>query len=574
MSAGQLYRFGPYTFDSQGRVLMRGSKDLGLPPKAADTLHQLLANAGSVVDKGALLDSVWPGVVVGEGSLTRTVSILRKALGGNDASHAYIATVSKRGYRFVAPIDRGAPAESEDARTMLAVLPIENLSASKRYDYFSDGLTEEMISQLSTLNPERLGVIARTSSMMFKGTAKRIGEIGRELGVHYLLQGSVRRERGRVRIAAQLIQARDETHVWADTYEREAGDVLRLQCEVAQAIAREIQVKLTPRVAQRLTGVPEMPAATYQAFLKGRHFLNQRTESGMRDSIAQFETALEHCPTYAPAYAGIADANVMLACRGMVPARETFRRARNAARRALDLDADLGDAHASLAHVRLHDWDWEGLDQDFRRAAELSPSHAIAYYWYGEYLMCQGKPAEAIATTEAALRLDPLSPVIRSALGMILYLARRFDRASELLVGAVETTPEHFLPHFRLGLIRIQQQRFDDAIRSLKTATTLANRSTETQAALAIAYAASGERAQAARIVQQLERLRSKRYVLPYNIAKIYAAGKDRARTFEWLETAYEGGNPDLIELNSEPLFDAVRDDKRFTQLMRRIGWS
>ncbi|HKE45105.1 MAG TPA: tetratricopeptide repeat protein [Steroidobacteraceae bacterium] len=574
MSAGQHYRFGPFTFDGHGRVLLRDSKDLGLPPKAADTLNLLLEHAGSVVDKGTLLDSVWPGVVVGEGSLTRTVSILRKALGGNDASRAYIATVSKRGYRFVAPLDRGAAEEPAQSRTMLAVLPIENLSSSRRHDYFSDGLTEEMIAQLSTLNPERLGVIARTSSMMFKGTAKRIGEIGRDLGAHYIVQGSVRRERGRVRIAAQLIQVRDETHVWADTYEREAGDMLRLQCEVAQAIAREIQIKLTPRVARRFTDTSDIPAATYQAFLRGRHFLNQRTESGMRDSIAQFEAALEHCPTHAPAYAGIADANVMLACRGMVPARETFRRARSAARRALDLDAESGDARASLAHVRLHDWDWEGLDQDFRRATELSPSHAIAYYWYGEYLMCQGRPEEAIATTEAAVRLDPLSPVIRSALGMILYLARRYDRASEVLVDAVETTPEHFLPHLRLGLVRIQQQRFADAIRCLKLSTALASRSTETQAALAMAYAASGERAKAARIVKQFERQRGKRYVLPYNIAKIHAAAKDRTRAFEWLETAYEGGNPDLIELNSEPLFDPIRDDKRFTHLMRRIGWS
>ncbi|HZF16853.1 MAG TPA: winged helix-turn-helix domain-containing protein [Steroidobacteraceae bacterium] len=574
MSSGSRYRFGPFTFDAHGRMLLRGEKDLGLPPKAADTLLALLEKAGSVVDKTTLLDCVWAGRVVGEGSLTRTISILRKALGGDDASRAYIATVSKRGYRFVAPIDEGAGGKPADPRVMLAVLPFENLGAGRAHDYFSDGLTEEMIAQLSALNPQRLGVIARTSSMMFKDSKKRTGDIGRDLRVHYLLEGSVRRSRGRVRIAAQLIQVSDETQVWAENYERKAGDVLRLQCEVAEAIAREIQVKFSPRVSRRPDIALEVPVKAYEAFLKGRHLLNQRTETGMQGSIAQFEAALRFCPTYAPAYAGIADANVMLACRGMLPAKETFRRARAAARKALELDVELGDAHGSLAHVRLHDWDWEGLDQDFRRATDLNPSLAIVHYWYAEYLMCQGKPEAAIASAESAYRLDPLSPVIRSSLAMILYLARRYDRAATLVVEALEATPDHFLPHLRLGLIRTQQRQYGDALVHLRKALKLSGQSTETLAALALGHAASGDRRAAQAIVNRLERMKGKRYVLPYNIARIYAAARDRERALAWLETAYEGGNPDLIELNSEPVFDSLRGDRRFAHLMRRIGWA
>ena len=574
MAASAEYRFGPYRFDADGRVLFRGSQDLGLPPKAADTLHLLLTHAGRVVDKAQLLDTVWANVVVGEGSLTRTVSILRKALGGEDASRAYIATVSKRGYRFVAPLDQRTDAANADQRVMLLVLPFGNSSATRSYDYFSDGLTEEMIAQLARLNPAQLGVIARTSSMMFKDSKRRVREIGRELGVRYVLEGTVRRGRNRVRIAARLIQVSDETQIWAESYERSAGDVLRLQCEVAAAIANEIRIKLAPRAAERLQAAPEIPAAALEALLKGRHCLNQRTESAMRVSIAHFETALQHCPGCALAYAGIADANVMLACRGMVPAKETFRSSAEAARRALEIDPELGDAHGSLAHVRLHDWDWVGLDQQFRRAIELAPSLAIVYYWYGEYLMSQNRPEEAIATTSTAQRLDPLSPVIRASLGMILYLARKYDRASEILVDAIETSPEHFLPHMRLGLIRIQQKQFPEAIRELKIATRLAEESTETQAALATAYAASGDRANAMRIARKLERTRGKRYVLPYNIAKIYAAANDRMRAYDWLETAYEGGNPDLIELNSEPLFDCLRSGRHLTRLMRKIGWA
>lgn len=575
MASESHYKFGPFRFDPKGRVLLRGSKDVGLPPKAAETLLVLITNADEVVEKDTLFNSVWAGTVVGEGSLTRTISILRKALGGDARDGAYIATVSKRGYRFVAPISRvdsGKEAVA-DQRAMLAVLPFENLSAGPRYEYFSDGLTEEMIAQLSRLNPERLGVIARTSSMMFKNSRKGIAGIGAELGVHYVLEGSVRRGRGRIRIAAQLIRVSDETHVWAENYERKAGDVLRIQCEVAAAVAREIQIKLTPLATRRLIAAQEVPANTYEAYLKGRHVFNKRTEAGMRESIAHFEQALRYDPTYAPAYAGIADAQVMLACRGMVPAKETFRRARAAARKAIDLDSELGDAHGSLAHVRLHDWDWEGLDQDFRRAIDLNPSLAIVHYWFGEYLMCQGRREEAVAAAETAYRMDPLSPVIRSSLAMILYLAHRFDESAELLVRTCESNPGHFLPHMRLGLVRIAQRKHPEAIAVLKKAIKLSEGSTETLAALGTAYAASGNTRLSRGILNRLHRLKGKRYVLPYNVAKIHAAAHDRNKTYEWLETAYEGGNPDLIELNSEPVFDRIREETRFKHLMRRIGW-
>jgi len=573
MSAGPEYSFGPYRFDAKGRMLFRGTRDLGIPPKAAETLSLLLEHAGEVVDKTQLLDAVWANVVVGEGSLTRTISILRKALGGEAASRAYIATVSKRGYRFVAPLDRRADNAPVDARVMLLVLPFENASATRPYDYFNDGLTEEMIAQLARLNPEQLGVIARTTSMMFKDSKRRVSEIGRELGVQYVLEGTVRRGREQVRIAARLIKVADETQVWAESYERKPGDVLRLQREVAATIAREIKIKLAPGAA-RVESMREMPAEGFEALLKGRHLLSQRTERAMRSSITQFENVLHHCPDCAGAWAGIAEANIMLACRGIVPAKETFRQSAAAARKAIELDGEQGDAHGSLAHVRLHDWDWTGLDEQFRRATELAPSLALVYYWYGEYLMSMGRPEEAIRSAANGLKRDPLSPVVRSSYGMTLYLARHYDRASEMLVNAIETSPGHFLPRMRLGLVRIQQKQFPEAIQQLKIATRLAEGSTETQAALAMAYAASGDRANAARITRKLENLRGRRYVLPYNIAKIYAAGNDRTRAFDWLETAYEGGNPDLIELNSEPIFDCLRTDRHLAQLMRRIGWS
>ena len=567
------YEFGPFRLDAAGPVLLRDGEIVSLAPKAAYTLLLLVENAGKVVDKEELLKKVWRDTFVEEGSLTRTVWLLRKALGESEPE--YIATVSKRGYRFSALVTEGREKHSLSPRrrSVLVVLPFENMSGDVAQEYFNDGLTEEMITQLSRLNPERLRVIARTSAMRYKAAKKGIREIGRELGVSHVLEGSVRQEAGRVRIAVQLIQVSDETHVWADTYERNLGDILKLQSEVSQTVAKEIRVKLTPKEKRRLAAAGEVSPAAYEAYLRGRHLWNRRTEEGMRRSITYYEEAIRRYPEYAMAYAGVADSYVMLACRGMVPAKGTFRKAKAAARKALDLDSELGEAHGSLAHVRLHDWDWEGLEQDFQRAIGLNPADAIVYYWYGEFLMSLGRPDEAIAITQEAHQADPLSAVIGASLGMILYLARRYDQAAAVLQHAQEITPEHFLPHMRMGLVRVQQGKYEDALNELQTAVGLADQSTETLAALAIAYATAGNREKAQAITSDLEAALGKRYVLPYNFAKIYAASDNIEKAFDWLRKAYDDGSPDLIELNSEPIFDRMRSDPRFSDLMERVGW-
>ena len=575
MPSPKSYLFGSYRLQFPPGLLYRGHEIAPLPPKAAQVLLVLLENSGEVVSKTDLLKSAWQNAVVEEGSLTRTISVLRKALGTGPDGRNYIATISKRGYRFTVPIRLSEkPARAAKEKVLLVVLPFDNLSPDPDQEYFSDGLTEEMITQLSRLNPERLGVIARTSAMMYKGTKKRIAQIGNELGVQYVLEGSVRRAGNQLRISAQLIRVDDETHVWAENYARSLGDVLKLQSEVARSIAAEIQIKLTPRGERTLREAAGVAPEAYEAYLKGRHSWNKRTEEGMRNSIAHYQDAIHLCPEYASAHAGVADSYVMLACRGMVPAKDTFRKAKTAARKAIDLDDGLGAAHASLAHVRLHDWDWEGLEKDFRHAIELDPSQGIAYYWFGEYLMTMGRPEEAIAVTHEAHRMDPLSPVIGSSLAMILYLARKYDRALEVLERTREIHPDHFLPHMRMGLILTQKGDHNQAISELKTAVALSNKSTETLAALAAAFAAAGNIKQAKELTTQLERLQGRQYVLPYNIAKIHAAAGNKPKAFHWLEKAYDEGNPDLIELNSEPVFDSIRGDSRLSDLMCRVGWN
>jgi TolB-like protein/Tfp pilus assembly protein PilF len=561
--------FGPFRLDARARVLYRGDMDVQLPPKAAETLVVLVENAGELVEKEELLRRVWPDVVVGEGSLTRTISILRKALGPRANGQEYIITASKRGYRFTERIER-AEVESapSDGGRVLAVLPF---GGSEEDAWLADGLTEEMITQLSRLDPSQLRVIALGSAMRFRRSGRPLRDAGTELGASLVLTGSVRHAGDRVRIAAQLSRVDDEALVWAESYDRLLGDILRLQSEVARSIARQIQVKLSPRLERALAGAGAISPQAYEAYVRGRHFWNRRTEEGMRRSIALFHEVIRLEPGHALARAGIADAYAMLACRGMGPAIDLLALARDEAERAVALEPELAEPRGSLAHIRLHTWDWDGLEQEFLRAIDASPSQAIIRYWYAEFLMASGRPDEAIAQAEEGRRTDPISPLTASSLGMILYLARRHDRAEQVLEQALDLEASHFLPHLRLGLVRIQQGRSAEALREMERAVELASASTETRAALAIAHAAAGNSGASRALVEGLLRERPTQFVLPYNLAKVHAAAGDVAEALRWLRTSFEELNPDLIELGTEPLFDRIRGAPEFGELLRKL---
>jgi TolB-like protein/tetratricopeptide (TPR) repeat protein len=575
MVSGQ-YEFGAYRFDAQSRMLFRGDDHVALPPKLTELLVALVEAEGRVLSREQLLQRLWPDTVVEEGSLTSHISMLRKALGEGSNGQDFIETLAKRGYRFVAPVkwaahqavDRGVD------RAMLVVLPFENLTAGERYDYFSEGLTEEMITELARLSPEHLGVIARTSAMQFKSTTKNIAQIGSELGVSHVLEGSVRRVGERVRITAQLIRVSDESHLWAQSYERGLHDVLEVQAEVARAVAREIQIKLTPHEQRRLDSDKTRPINTkaYELYLRGRHFWYRRTEEGIRKSIDCFEEALQYDPSFAAAYDGISDAHTMLACRGMTPALESFHKAKAAARQAVRLQPELGEGYASLAHVRLHDWDWVGLESDFRQAAELDPGYAIAHYWYAEYLMAMGRTHEAVGRVQHAWELDPLNSVINASVGMIRYLAHDFDGALVVLQRGLEIDPTHYVSYLRIGLVCLQKNLPHEAINAMRQAVTHSGGSTEALAGLAQAHAVTGDKLAMERIVKELGES-GDRYVSPYNIARVYGAIDDKQRALEWLERAYREHNPDLIELTREPSFAGLHSNAKFRELAQRIGW-
>jgi tetratricopeptide (TPR) repeat protein len=348
---------------------------------------------------------------------------------------------------------------------------------------------------------------------------------------------------------------------------------LVLQSDIAQAIAREIKIQLSPRAAARPAG-EAIGAQAHEAYLKGRYFWNKRTEDALKKGIVHFEEAIAQEPRYAAAYDGLADSYVMLACRGVLPARETFQQARTAVLKALEIDAALGEGYATLAHVRLHDWDWTDLDADFQRALEVNPSHAFAYYWYGEYLMTMGRVDESIAMVKVAHEMDPLSSVLSAAFGMLLYLARRYDEAVDLLRAALDLDAGHFLLHFRLGLVSIQKGWRRPAIDQMQSAVALSGRSTEALTGLAQAYGAAGLLTEMQAIVHELDRQAGQRYVSPYNRARVHATAGHVELAFRWLERAHVERNPDLIELRSEPVFDGLRSDPRFADLSRRVGWT
>jgi TolB-like protein/Flp pilus assembly protein TadD len=570
------YEFGAYRLDVESRMLFHKGEHLALPPKAAELLVALVEAAGKPLTREHLLRLLWPDTIVEEGSLTSHISLLRKALGEGPEGQDFIDTLPKRGYRFVAPAKRiGSLGSNPGAeRLMLVVLPFENFSVGERYDYFSDGLTEEMITELARLSPERLGVIARTSAMQFKSTTKSAGEIGSGLGVSHVLEGSVRRAGERVRITAQLIRVSDESHLWAESYERGLHDVLEVQAEVSRAVAREIQIKLTPHEKQRLD--PDKARSVnpdaHELYLRGRHFWYRRTEEGIRKSIECFEEALKHDPGLAVAYDGISDAHTMLACRGMTPAGESFHKAKAAARQAIDMEPELGEGYATLAHVRLHDWDWVGLEKVFQRAVQLDRGYAIAHYWYAEYLMAMGRTEEALGRVRHSWELDPLNSVINASVGMIHYLAQDYDGALVALRKGLEIDPAHYVSHLRVGLVCLQKGLTNEAIDAMRQAVHHSGGSTEALTGLAQAHAVAGDKAAMEMIIKGLGE-GSHRYVSPYNVARVYAAIGDKGRALDWLERAFQEHNPDLIELTREPSFGSLRAEAKFRELVERIGW-
>jgi TolB-like protein/Flp pilus assembly protein TadD len=457
-------------------------------------------------------------------------------------------------------------------KTVLAVLPFENLNRDPDQEFFSEGLTQDIVAQVGKLNPARLTVIAHSSVAKYKGSALSAKEIGKELNADYLVQGSVRRGADRVRVTVELIQAQDQTDIWTESYDRELKDVLAVQDSVVRSIASQIHVALTEEQEKRLATPRQLSPAAYEAYLKGRYYWNKRTGESMQKAEQYFEQAVDNDPTYAAAYSGLADCNSGLVWHGFKSPAEALPKAYAAARKALEINPESAEAHASLGLAMSHRWDWTGAEAEFRRALQLDPQYANAHHWYGDYLSIRSRHDEALAEAKRALELDPLNLMISTWVGLRYYLAHDYLHAIEQNRGSVELDPNFAAAHLLLGEDYVQAGLRNEAVDELKKAADLSGDSPIYRAQLAVALAAAGRNREALRIAHELEAISRKRYVSPYGLAQIYAALNKKEDTFKWLQAAYDEHAVWMGYLAVDPIFDRYRSDERFKDLLRRVG--
>jgi len=582
-----VYEFGAYRLDTEERVLVRDGQAVAIPPKDLETLVVLVERAGHIVGKDELLERVWPGVFIEENNLARRVFNLRQVLGEGPDGKKYIDTVPKRGYRFVgsvrelgdgvegsretpAPVSSLNPAPRLSRRTilwvgafaavlvmamsllahrfwpsrntspqkvMLAVLPFENLSGDSNEDYFSDGLTEEMIAQLGQVQPSRLGVIARTSTVRYKHTNKSIARIGQELGVGYVLEGSVRRGGGRVRVTAQLIHAAQQTHVWAETYERPLDDVLNIQREIAQKITNSLSIELLPA---RMTweGNAHINLESYDKYLLGLHELGQGTRQSVAKSIQYFQEAIEIDPRDARLYSALSQAYNAATTYYRSPA-EVMPRAKQAALKAVELDPNLASAHVNLGYVHLfYDWDWPSAEKEYRRALEINPSSPEAQLGYANYLGTLGRFDEALSRVQQAYLYDPLAVESRNEALWIYYFSGRMPETVDQCRKTIELEPAAGTPYIVLAMAYAQMGKRVETLRAAEDAVRFADFPSG-NATTAAALAQVGEKIKAKKVLDRALEQAKQQYVCRFIVAAAYTELGDNEKALDSLQQAF-----------------------------------
>jgi TolB-like protein/DNA-binding winged helix-turn-helix (wHTH) protein/Tfp pilus assembly protein PilF len=615
------FEFGPFRLDPAERLLLRNNQTIPLAPKAFDTLLLLVENSGHLLTKDELMKRLWPETFVEEVNLAQNISAIRRALDTKNGGAHYIETVAKGGYRFVAetrkvvlepsPLGAVEVMERPDAlpageRTLwrlisvlalggvaalliwfaagklrgrifaksrtveirsIAVLPLENLSRDPGQDYFSDGITEALTTDLAQIGALR--VISRTSAMHFKGSRETLPDIGRQLNVEAIVEGSVMRSGDRVRITAQLIDAHSDQHLWARTYERDLKDILGMQDEVARDIATEIRIKLTPQEQSRLTAERRTNPRAYDAYLRGRYLWSQRNAEATAKAEGYFREAVREDPDFAPAYSGLSDCYwVGWGAKVDLPLAEQY------ARKALSLQQDLAEGHASLGIVRHMEYQSADAEQELRRALELNPNYAMAHHFYSGYLLGRGLLAEALAENDRARQLDPFSLPINTMRGLILTNLRQYDQAVDQVKRTAEIFPQSPFLHIWLARIYWLQGRAVEAIAEDREAETLAYAAPQArdQEEVAKVYEKSGLRAARLKSAQLMERnYKDNHEAVP--VAFRYGTLEDGPKVLQWLEEAFrihDGNFP--LQLKTAPEFDFLRADPRFQDLLRRAG--
>jgi TolB-like protein/DNA-binding winged helix-turn-helix (wHTH) protein/Tfp pilus assembly protein PilF len=632
---GGRVRFGVFELDLRAGELRKHGLRVRLQEQPFQVLAMLVEHAGEVVTREELQKKLWAAdtFVDFDHGLNKAINKIRDALGDSAESPRFVETVTRRGYRFLADVKvsetgavggatladsaaiaaetgGGRDVGSEDALPKyipvpmtwkasailllvviaaivawklhsrsyaapvirsLAVLPLESLSSDASQDYFADGMTDELITDLGQISALR--VISRTSVMTYKNARKPLPEIARELNVDAVVEGTVLRSGDRVRITAQLIEAASDKHLWAESYEGELRDTLALQSKVARAIADQIQIKLNPQERAALKNVKAVDPQAYESYLKGRYFWNKRTADGLRVAQAYFDQAIEEDPKYAEAYSGLADTYALLGDwqYAVMTPKEALPKAKAAAIKALELDDSLGEAHNSLAFcLDGFDWDLDAGGKEFQRAIELSPSYATAHHWYAWHLSLLGQYDEAIAEMKKAENLDPLSLIINADFAELLVLAHSYDESIEQSRKTIAMDPNFALAHNQLAQAYLQKGMNAEAVGELQKALELSPGSPTIMANLARAYVASGNRAGAEKLLGDLKKRSTPIASYSSEIAVIYAALGDKDQAMSWLEKGFEERfNPGVM---LRPGLDPLRSDPRFREMLQRIG--
>ncbi len=623
VSHDEIIRFGEFELALKSGELRKNGSVVRLQPQPFKVLVFLASHPGQTITRQELQEAVWEeGTFVDfEHGLNFCIKQIRTALGDHAQAPRLVETLPRRGYRFIAEVEsvngstatQSFPVEPEIEKTppgnhppnnksfagrfalivaisvaivttayfgwrslnkvaapvskvMIAVLPFENLSGDADQDYFSDGMTEEMIAQLGQLHPQRLGVIARTSAMTYKGVNKDIARIGRELGVDFVVEGSVRREQDRVRITAQLIQVSDQTHLWSESYDRSAADALKVQSEVSEQIANALTLRLLPEKGSDSSRSANSEAV--DAYLRGRYLWNKGDRESARRSVEYFDQAIAKDLDYAAAFGGLADSYRLLGMQYVMPPSEAYPKATEAAVRAIELDPESANAYVSLGTIKFrYEWKWEEAERDFQRAIEINPSLGIAHHDYAWFLVAMERFDEGIEHIKLAQRLDPLSPLANSDVGWVYLMARRYDEAIEQMKRTLELEPA-----------------FGSALACLERAYTLKGQSREALETLLKEIkedGASYRNDDPAQSMKALYRKRLERKLAamqtglssPYSAATLCVAADEREQAFMFLERAYQERDPMLVAVRTDPAFDGLRQDPRFAALVKRIGF-
>lgn len=631
-STSPVQRFDGFEVDPRARELRRKGIRIRIQDQPLEVLLLLLEHRGEVVTREELKQRLWPAgtYVDAEDGLNTAIRKLREHLGDSAERPVYIETIPRRGYRFIANSKEQASATPDQADTgaaaaappvlttieagrevakvrrpwraialtgllaliavtswiavrhrkvaapparpaiaSIAVLPLENLSGDRAQEYFADGITEELIGRLSMIRGLR--VISRTSSMQFRSSHLTAPEIARALNVDALVEGSVIREGNRVRVHAQLIRAATDEHFWSENYDREMQDALTLESEVAQAIAQKVEVTVTGEERARLVAARPVAPEVYESYLKGIRLMTDK-KADLEHSIGYFQEAIRRDPSFAPAYVGLAQAYEELGTNFVgVPAAETRPRMIENARKALELDPHLVQAHVQLANVYRKLWRWDESEAEDKRALELAPNSADALGEYAEWLVCHGRFDEALVLARKAREVDPLDAQA-DHVGWILFQARRYDEALREMRSAVSLEPEHAYIRFQLSFVLIAMNHSDEAIPHMEKALALTNRSPGSIELLATAYAKAGRRSDALRLLEELKLRRKTGYVPAGSFVFGTLALGDREQALSWLTRACDEKSNLVQYLKVHPLFDPIRDDPRFTELIRRVG--